>query len=167
MTRIRGLSKQTSSFIFVFCLAFPLSAPMCASATSNLLPNGPGKQETIEICGKCHAPERSAALHQSRRGWEITIAKMVSMGAEGSDEQLNAVLDYLSKNFPPPPPAPININTATPIEMESTLLLLRTEAAAVVRYRREHGPLKSLDDLRNVPGLDFQKIENNKARIVF
>jgi competence protein ComEA len=92
---------------------------------------------------------------------------MVSMGATGTDDELTAVLQYLAKNFPPAPVKPIDINTASAIDMESSLLLLRSEATAVIQYRTEHGDFKSLDDLRKVPGLDFQKIETNKARIVF
>ena len=89
------------------------------------------------------------------------------MGANASDDELTAVLDYLSKNFPPAPLRPVDINTATAVELESSLLLLKSEAAAVIRYRSENGNFKSLDDLRNVPGLDFHKIEPKKDRIVF
>lgn len=89
------------------------------------------------------------------------------MGATGSDDQLNSIVDYLSKNFPTMPPAPINVNTAGPVELESSLLLLKSEARALMQYRKEHGPFKSIDDLRNVPGLDFKKIENSRVRIVF
>ena len=89
------------------------------------------------------------------------------MGARGTDDELNAVLEYLSKNFPRAPVKPVDINTASAVDMESSLLLLRSEAAAVIQYRTEHGNFKSVDDLRKVPGLDFQKIEKNKDRIVF
>lgn len=138
-----------------------------AQNSTTTLPDGPGKQTTIAVCGKCHSPDRAAALHQTRRAWQSTIAQMVSMGANASDDQLDTILDYLSKNFPPLPPTPVNINTADPVELESSLLLLKSEARAVIQYRTEHGPFKSLDDLRKVPGLDFKKIEDSKVRIVF
>lgn len=89
------------------------------------------------------------------------------MGATGTDDELNAVLAYLSKNFAVAPAKPIDINKAAAVDLESSLLLLRSEATAVIQYRTEHGDFKSLDDLRKVPGLDFQKIEKNKARITF
>jgi competence protein ComEA len=138
-----------------------------AATPAPTLPAGHGKQVTITVCGKCHSPERAAALHQSRRAWAETISKMVSMGAVASDDQLNDVLNYLAKNFPPPPRPPVDINTATPVEMESSLLLLKSEAAAIIRYRTEHGNFKSLDDLRKVPGLNFHKLEEKKGRIAF
>lgn len=142
-------------------------AAVRAETSSSALPDGPGKQTTIVVCGKCHSPDRVTSLHQSRRAWQFTIGQMVSMGANASDDQLNAILDYLSKNFPPIPPAPVDVNTADPVQLESALLLLKSEARALIQYRDQHGPFKSLDDLRKVPGLDFQKIENNKSRIVF
>jgi competence protein ComEA len=157
---------MTQKIVTACCLALGLAAALPVKAAS-ALPDGSGKDLTVQICGKCHSPERVASLHQSRRGWAMTIARMVNMGAGGTDEQLNSILDYLATNFPPPPPAPININTATPVQLESSLVLLRTEAAAVIQYRKQHGNFKSLDDLRKVPGLDFQKIEKEKSRIVF
>jgi competence protein ComEA len=154
-------------FIMRFGSLLAAASLLPAATPAPTLPDGPGKQVTITVCGKCHSPERAAALHQTRRAWADTISKMVSMGAVASDEQLNTVLDYLSKNFPPPPRPPVNINTATPVEMESSLLLLKSEAAAIVQYRTEHGKFKSLDDLRKVPRLNFQKIEGKKGRITF
>jgi competence protein ComEA len=149
------------------CSLLVLAPLLNAEVAAPVLPDGPGKQTTINVCGTCHGVERVAALHQSRRDWENTISKMVSMGANASDDELTAVLDYLSKNFPPAPLRPVDINTATAVELESSLLLLKSEAAAVIRYRSENGNFKSLDDLRNVPGLDFHKIEPKKDRIVF
>lgn len=156
-----------SKRVLPLCALLAIAPAMYAQSSSNSLPDGPGKQTTITLCGKCHSPERVTALHQDRREWMRTIAKMVSMGAGGTDAQLNEVLTYLSTHFPPLPPAPVNINTADAVELESSLLLLKSEARAVIQYRKEHGDFKSLDDLRKVPGLDFNKIEENKSRIVF
>jgi len=159
--------RQPAVVFYLGALLSMTSAALYAQAPATTLPDGPGKQTTIAVCGKCHSPERVVALHQSRRAWQSTISQMVSMGANASDDQLNAILDYLSKNFPPMPPTPVNINTAGPVELESSLLLLKSEAKAVIQYRTEHGDFKSLDDLRKVPGLDFKKIEDRKVPIVF
>jgi len=92
---------------------------------------------------------------------------MVNMGAKGSDEEFSEVLDYLSKNFGPEAPAPVNVNKATSVDLESSLVLTKTEAAAIIQYRTAKGPFKSLDDLKNVPGLDYKKIDAKKSRITF
>jgi competence protein ComEA len=133
----------------------------------DVLPPGPGRAATIRVCGKCHSPERAASLHQSGPAWEETIAKMVKLGAQGSDEEFEGILSYLSKNFGPEIPASININKANAVDLETALLLRRSQAKAVIQYRSQNGDFKSIDDLRKVPGLDFQKIEQKKSRIVF
>jgi competence protein ComEA len=131
------------------------------------LPDGPGKAATIRVCGKCHSPERAASLHQRRSAWEDTIVKMMKLGAEGSDEELDAVLGYLSTHFGPEAPKPLEINKARAVDLEAVLLLRRSQAEAVIAYRTQHGDFKSVDDLRKVPGLDFQKIETKASRLVF
>ena len=136
-------------------------------ARGQTLPEGPGRAAVIRVCGKCHSPEKAASLHQRRSQWEDTIVKMVKLGAEGSDEELEAILNYLSTHFATEIPGPLDINTARAVDMEAGLLLLRSQAKAVVEYRSVNGPFKSIDDLRKVPGLDFRAIESKKSRIVF
>jgi competence protein ComEA len=131
------------------------------------MPPGAGKDETLKVCGKCHSPEQAASLHQSRTGWEETVSKMVGLGAEGSDDEYTAILDYLTKNFGPENARPVNINKATAVEMEASLGISRTESAAIVEYRTGKGDFKTLDDLKNVPGLDFKKVEAKKSRVTF
>lgn len=131
------------------------------------LPAGSGHDETIKVCGKCHSAEQAASLHQSKTGWEETISKMVNMGSEGTDEEYEAILSYLLKNFGPEAPKPVNVNKATPVELEAGLALTRAESAAVVQYRADKGDFKTLEDLKGVPGLDFKKVEVRKARLVF
>ncbi len=92
---------------------------------------------------------------------------MVNMGSEGTDEEYEKVLNYLTKAFGPEPPKPIEINKATPIELEAGLALTRAESAALVQYRTEKGDFKSLEDVKNVPGIDFKKVEARKARLKF
>ncbi len=142
-------------------------AVFAGTAVTDQLPEGYGKAATVRVCGKCHSPERAASLHQKRSAWEDTIVKMMKLGADGSNEEFEAILTYLSTHFGPEAPAPININTADAVDLEAGLLLLRSQAKAMIEYRAEHGDFKSLDDLRKVPGLDFQKVESKKSRLVF
>ena len=131
------------------------------------LPPGVGHDETVKVCGKCHSPEQAASMRQTRTGWEETISKMVNMGSEGTDEEYERVLDYLTKQFGPEAPKPIEINKASSIELEAGLGLTRSESAALVKYRTEKGEFKTLDDVKVVPGIDFKKVEARKARLKF
>ena len=131
------------------------------------LPPGPGQAETMKVCGKCHSADQAASLRQSRTGWEETVSKMVNMGAEGSDDEYEAILTYLTKNFGPEAPKPVNMNKAMAVEMESVLGLTRAESAAIVQYRNKNGSFKSIEDLKKVPGIDAKKIDAKKDRLVF
>ncbi len=131
------------------------------------LPEGYGKAATVRVCGTCHSPERATTLHQDRQAWEETVTKMAKLGAQGTDDDFDAVLSYLSKNFGEEVPGPININKATLVDLQTTLLLRRSQANALLQYRMQHGDFQSLDDLRKVPGLDLAKIQAKKSRIVF
>lgn len=144
-------------------IAFALFSGLAKAA----LPDGPGKDVTIRVCGKCHSPEQAASLHQSEPAWQGTVSKMVNMGAQGTDEEFNTVVNYLAHHFGPEAPPPVNVNTARAVDFESSLGLLRSEAKAIIRYRTEHGKFQSIDDFRKVPGLDFQKLEEKKSRITF
>jgi competence protein ComEA len=131
------------------------------------LPDAPGKETVVKVCGVCHDPTTAASVRLTRDGWQNTINDMVARGAKATDAELVQVLDYLAANFLGEGDKPLNLNTATSIELESVLSLLRKEAAAFIAYRDKHGPFKSFDDLKKIPGVPYKKIEDRKDRLVF
>jgi competence protein ComEA len=142
-----------------------VSLPALTAAQAQL-PDAPGKEETVRVCGTCHEPLRAASVRLTRDGWEDLISKMVSLGAKGSDEELQKALDYLAENFPGEAAKPLNMNSATSVELESVAAMLRKESAAWIAYRNKTGPCKTLDDLKRVPGIDFKKIDARRDRLV-
>jgi competence protein ComEA len=130
------------------------------------LPDGPGKDVTVRACGPCHETRRAASVRLTRDGWAAVIDNMQTRGAKVSDEEFPVILDYLATHFLGEAVQPLNLNTASQIDLEAAGGLLRSEAAAVIRYREQHGRFKTLDDLKKVPGLDFKKIENRRDAIV-
>jgi len=131
------------------------------------LPEGPGREQTQKLCSDCHELERSISLRQDRDGWKATVNKMISLGAQGSEEEFSVVLDYLSRNYPAQKLPPLNVNTAKSIDLEARLSLRRSEAAAVIEYRAKHGSFKSIDDLKKVPGVDPAKIDRKQDILLF
>ena len=131
------------------------------------LPDGPGKAETQRVCSQCHELARSISLRQDRAGWQTTMDKMTGLGAKGTEQEFQVIVEYLAKNYPADPIPKINANTAKAIEFESGLSLRRSQAAAIIEYRMKNGPFKSLDDLKRVPGVDAAKIEAKKDRLTF
>lgn len=130
------------------------------------LPDAPGKDAVVKVCAGCHEPHRAAAVRLTREGWQETIAKMVALGAKGTDEELKQVLEYLATHFKGEAARPLNMNSATAVQLESVAGLLRKEAAAWIAHRKKAGPCTSLDDLKKVPGLPFKKIDDRRDRLV-
>ncbi len=131
------------------------------------LPPGPGREETIRACSRCHSPELAASQHETRDQWQVTISKMANLGAEATDNEFEAILDYLARHFGPEAAQPVNVNKATAVEMECVLELTRAESKAIFQYRQQGNSFKTLDDLSRVPGLDFKKILAKKSLVLF
>ena len=172
-TRSRRPQKARSALqVRSRCGGFLVAAwlTLFALSSTNLyaqLPEGPGREETERLCKGCHELERSVSRRQDRDGWQATINKMVAFGTKGSDQEFALILDYLTKHYPAEAVPPVNVNTAAAIEMESRLSLRRSQAAAIIAYRTKNGKFKSIEDLKKVPGVDAEKIEAKKDRIVF
>jgi competence protein ComEA len=158
--KMLGNMRKLVSPVVVFVLS---AAPAVVSAQ---LPDGPGKDAVIKVCGACHQPERAASVRLTRDGWNEVLADMVKRGAKASDAELAQMLDYLSTHFLGEAPRPLNVNRATQIELEMVGGLGRKEAAAVMTFLDKNGPCKDLTELKKVPGLDYKKIEARKDYVV-
>jgi competence protein ComEA len=142
-------------------------AAVWAGAALADIPAGAGKDATVKYCATCHSAEQAVSLRQGQEEWAGTIEKMVGMGAKVPDDSYDPILSYLTRHFGADAPLPIKVNKASAVDLESLLLLKRSEAAAILQYRADHGDFKTIDDLRKVPGVDFKKIEAKKDLLVF
>lgn len=142
-------------------------AAFAALCMGQELPDLPGKLETEKLCKQCHEMARSVSKRQDRDGWLQTVTKMSAFGMKATDAELEAVVAYLTRAYPADEVPKINVNKASAIQLESGLTLRRSQAAAVIAYRKEKGDFKSLEDLKKVPGLDTAKLDEKKDRIVY
>jgi competence protein ComEA len=151
---------------------------LAVSTASPALPSGKGKGIVQRMCTSCHAVKVVTSKRASPEQWSQLVDQMVSRGAEGTDEEVETVVEYLAKNFgldSPPPPSekehaaaqPINVNQATAAELSAAIGLSSDESTAIVAYREQNGKFKEWRDLTKVPGVEASKIENNKDRLVF
>ena len=131
----------------------------------SVLPEAPGRDDTVKLCATCHAAETVASVRHTPDGWREVIAKMVAAGATGTEQELETVFQYVSTQFAAQVQKPLTLNAARAIELESVAGLLRKEAAALIAHREKHGPCKRLDDLKKVEGLDYKKIDARKDRL--
>jgi competence ComEA-like helix-hairpin-helix protein len=124
------------------------------------LPEGAGKAEVLKLCRDCHDLDPITQENRTKDGWKKTVAKMVERGAEGTDEQFDVIVSYLTKNY-----GRINVNTATAEEIIAGLDFSPKEAAAIVGYRDKNGVYKEWRDLAKVDGLDAARVEAKKDHI--
>jgi competence protein ComEA len=62
-------------------------------------------------------------------------------------------------------PAPLNINTATATELDALPGIGPAKAAAVLQYRKEHGPFAAVEDLARVPGFGAGAVARLRDRL--
>ena len=146
---------------------FPLAAFLLIGGARAGLPEGPGRAETAKLCIGCHQVEKSTSLRQDKDSWSTTLAKMVGFGMKATDAEFRTVLAYLAEHFPAGAIPPLNVNKARAIQFESRLSLKRSEAAKIIRYRKNNGDFKSIEDLKKVRGIDMAKIDAKKDSLVF
>jgi len=113
------------------------------------------------VCGACHTVGMVSDI-RSAGEWEETVEHMVSIGAKGSDEQMEAVMRVLLRTL-----TKVNVNTATAAQLPLVLDISEATAQALVKYRGAHGAFKTFDDLKKVPGIDATKLEARKDRVAF
>jgi competence ComEA-like helix-hairpin-helix protein len=149
-------------------LARPIQEGKGADTTKQELPPGEGKDLLAKNCTGCHQLSVVTSQHKSESGWTDTIVEMRNRGANGSDEDMEKIIHYLTANFgPQTASARVNINTASASDMVSGLSLTQAEADAVVSCRDKNGKFKDIAGLKQVPGVEAAKIDAVKDRIDF
>jgi competence protein ComEA len=132
-------------------------------ARAQELPDGKGKDVVQQTCGLCH--ETALILYHGpakKQDWSFLVDDMISRGATANAEQIQAIKDYLVKYF-----GLVNVNKAPSAELAEILGLTPAQADAIVTYRTDHGPFKTVADLTKVPGLESASLELKKERISF
>lgn len=61
--------------------------------------------------------------------------------------------------------AAVNLNTATKDELDTVKGIGPVKAQAIIDYRKEHGPFKSVDDLKDVKGFGAKSVARMRAEL--
>jgi competence ComEA-like helix-hairpin-helix protein len=140
------------------------------------LPEGRGKAEFERICSQCHAVTVATKLKMDEDGWTGVVNDMVSRGAQGTDDEFDRVVKYLTAHFGPnnsggdakqSTAAKVNVNKASETDLSTTLGISSADAQAIVHYRQSSGEFKDWHDLEKVPNIDMKKLAAQKDRIEF
>jgi competence protein ComEA len=147
------------------------------SSGPSTLPPGEGQAIVQQKCVSCHALKVVTEKRASKEQWASIVNQMITRGADVADDDIDTLIDYLSKNFSPVAGQEgaeksqktdrVNANTATAPELAAGLDLTAQESTSIVSYRERNGNFKEWRDLTKVPGVDARKIESNKDRLLF
>jgi competence ComEA-like helix-hairpin-helix protein len=149
-----------------FCLCFLISfGALARAARAQDLPEGKGKDLVEQVCIGCHGLEVIAGQRATSKGWSGIVDNMIQRGATATPEEIHTIVEYLAKHFAKA--EIVNVNKASVKEMETALELTSKEAAAIVKYRREHGEFKDWGGLGKVGGIEAKKLEAKRDRIAF
>lgn len=79
----------------------PPSQPVKAAVQPGVLPQGAGRNVAQRLCGTCHSLILVTANGHTEAEWDSIVARMESNGMQASADDINTVIDYLSKALPP------------------------------------------------------------------
>lgn len=76
-------------------------AAAAAALRPGTLPDTPGKATVQRVCSSCHAIGMVTAKGRTEDGWSEVIGQMIGNGMEASDDDLQTIHAYLTREFPP------------------------------------------------------------------
>jgi competence ComEA-like helix-hairpin-helix protein len=139
------------------------TAPPGPSVPANVdLPQGEGRDAVLSMCSACHGLGTSVAQRRTAKEWQTVVQTMMTIGAPGTKETAASAVAYLSWRF-----GRVNVNAAREEELVRILEITPAQAAAIVEYRNHEGGIRSLDELRKVPGIDMADVARKQDRVVF
>ena len=139
------------------------AAAACVLVWSTTAAAGPDSDlDAVKVvCARCHMIAVFLNKPRSWERWNDVFADMTKRGATGTDDQLERVTRFFLENL-----TLININTSQAEELAG-VLGVSDEVAQAIMARRERQPFADIAQLRAVPGIDPEKLEERKDRISF
>lgn len=125
----------------------------------DLLPPGAGRESVTTTCVTCHGLKLVVLGRKSQPEWAKAVNDMIQRGAPVFPDEIEPLVQYLSKSFPANLPKPVNVNTATAAELEKIPGMKPDLAARIVEARGKAGPFKDSAELQRAANLDKADFE--------
>jgi competence ComEA-like helix-hairpin-helix protein len=151
-----GMSAQTPA---------PGGAPAPGAPAAGgqfVLATGPGADVFQRVCVLCHTPDRIVANRKTRTEWDEVIDKMITRGAQVTDDNYGPIEEFLLRNY-----GKVNVNKGAKDDLVLIAGVTPAEADAIIKARTESGPFADFAALGKVPGLDVKKLEDRKDALTF
>jgi competence protein ComEA len=150
------------SIRFALPLALIALGPVVAMAALQSDDRPAPPPEFTKVCVRCHPAEKIVEGRRYPEQWDQVIEQMVARGATGTDEEFDAVYDYLVAQY-----GRVQINAAAADEIAQVLHLEQGVAETIVQQRKTQGPFADFEALKAVPGVPVAELEKLRDAIVF
>jgi len=138
------------------------SAPPASAQAPMVAASGPGSDVFQRICVLCHPPDRIVSVRRTRTEWEEVLDKMITRGAQVTDDNYGTLEDYLLHNY-----GKVNVNKAVKDDIVAVAGVSAAEADTIIKFRTDNGPIADFAALSKVPGLDVKKLEEKRDALTF
>lgn len=118
--------------------------------------------DAVNRAGGLTGKAEEKGVNLSARVKDEMLLYIPSKGEEPS-ERLPGVTETGEQDMAGEPK--VNINTAGEQELETLNGIGPSKAKAIIAYREDNGPFKTIEDLLNVPGIGEKSLENIKELI--
>jgi hypothetical protein len=95
------MQRFLSILLFFVALILPVSLLWSENHWKSLMPDGDGKDVTVQLCGTCHNLQKTVVSRKTPQEWERTVYDMIARGAQIFPDEADQIIKYLSKNFGP------------------------------------------------------------------
>ena len=173
--KIPGTPCLRASVAFFVIIAFALvehpfrgaavAAQQNTAAKPGQLPDGPGKETFISVCGLCHSPNAPAGKQWTRTEWELKVIEMLQEEPEVTADERKQIVEYLAVTFKPG--GRIYINLAGAADLARLLDIPLPESERLVRHRSENGPFVSVDAVKAAAAATAAKVDAKAKELEF
>jgi putative heme-binding domain-containing protein len=147
---------------------------VCASCAlmghAQTLPGGKGKAEFQRICSNCHSVSMATSQRMDQAQWTGVVNDMVSKGAQGTQQDFDNIVAYLTANYgkdTPPSAAPAPGPTPAPAPAVAPLAVPLSEAeiAKATGLVKANGCLSChrVDNMGSYVGPDLSEIGASRS----
>lgn len=130
-----------------------------------------GDSAPLKAVGSLHRRDGVIVLESGGRGIGVRSLQQVSIVSplRGRDDCASDGSRPEASPHPPLPPGArkgkININTATVPQLDELDGIGAKKAAAIVEFRKIHGPFRAIEDIQKVPGIGEKIFDRNRDKM--
>jgi len=88
-------AAATAAALILSAQGVKAQAPSAPAATA------PAQALVVQVCQGCHGPEILSQKGRTKDEWATVVQTMVDRGAMASDQDLQTIVDYLARTYPP------------------------------------------------------------------